>query len=89
MAFSYPELLEKRTTIERFYSIYALAHNGELAEHWEERKPHHAGETREKHLQGTGVASLFPKSFIADPIVRTLLGGRGGGHLISLKCNMK
>lgn len=69
MTLSNPELLEKRATIERFYSLYALAHNGELAQHWEERKPHHAGETREKHLKGADVASLLPKSFIADAIV--------------------
>lgn len=72
MTLSHPELLEKRATIERLYSLYALAHNGELAEHWEERKPHHAGETGEKHLQGADVASLFPESLIADPIVGAL-----------------
>lgn len=69
MTLSNPELLEKRTTIERLDSLYALAHNGELAERREERKPHHAGETREKHLQGADVAALFPKPLIADPIV--------------------
>lgn len=88
MALGYPELLEKRATIERLYSRYALAHNGELAEHWEERKPHHAGETGEKHLQGAHVASLFPESFKADPIVRTLLrwgvGGWGGENVLYL-----
>lgn len=36
MTLSDPKLLKKRTRVERFYSIDVLAHDDELAEHWEE-----------------------------------------------------
>ena len=73
MALDYPELSEDRATLQTFYLINVLAHDGELGEPWEERKANHAGETREEDLQGGDVASFLGDFFITHSIGQTLL----------------
>ena len=73
MALDYPELPKQRTTLKCFNVFYVLAHYGKLAEPWEERKPNHAGKTREEDLQGADVASFLCNFFIGHSIGYALL----------------
>lgn len=73
MALDYPELLKQRTALQPFNVFYVLAHYRQLAEPREERKPGHAGKTREEDLQGADVASLLCNFVIGDSIGHALL----------------
>lgn len=73
MALDYPELPKQRTALKSFHVFYVLAQYDKLAEPWEERKPNHAGETREEDLQGADAAPFFSNSFIGHSIGQALL----------------
>lgn len=73
MALDYPEFSKQRAAFKRFDVFHVLAHDGELAQTWEEGESDHAGKTGEEHLQGADFASFLYKIFIGNSIAQALL----------------
>lgn len=70
---SHPQLLEQGATLQSLDLCQLLTHNGEVTEIWEEGKPNHVGESREKDLQGVDAGSILCERAIRRSIFCTLL----------------
>lgn len=70
---SHPQLLQQGTTLQSLNLCQLLTHNGELTEIWEEGKPNHVGESREKDLQGVDAGSILCEHVVRRSIFCALL----------------
>lgn len=73
VALDHPELPKQRAAVKCINVFYVLAHDGKVAESWEEGKTDHARKTREEDLQGADVATFLCNFFIGYSISHALL----------------
>lgn len=70
---SHPQLLEQGAALQSLNLCQLLTHNGEVTEIWEEGKPNHVGQSREKDLQGVDAGSILCERVVRRSIFCTLL----------------